>query len=529
MFRSLANLTAHKRSYCLDKFEDVTHIFSSKVNCEAAQLRTVIVEGETIETVVPEDNLDTENYSPSLDLLKDAGIISTIEDKPSVNRLLPPKKASLSSVVDKLAAKRAAEYLDNANDKVDIEDNNAQTDAVYMEPMSHSVKAQFQSYSTGFKYREIQALNNAVSLVVGPDGKSMEVTSKDQDRTKSPTNSEESKENMMDDDYDPNAPVDDNGNTVKYPCPECKKGFSKVGNVYKHLSNHHGKTKAEYTNLRQLIQDNAYVVDKADGVERPQKAALQNLALAIGLVNKQGVGMQKINKPPEKQVIKTEKDNTLADLQAPRRGRPPKTRNPDALQTDNVKNGNNDDDSDTEASFNPGSLSPEGQDHGGGGKGKKRKRTESSRTPITNAWRGGNFQCVLCDRSFGTPTFLMQHYVSPHFSRELRNEFGPHLGKKRCPQCKSSFDTETKLLMHLGCTHREVHKYLPSNAKDLMPGVRAPGSPAKVIKTPMRGPTPDLFQKFTANIVKSDGKPDKKSSPKSAGSLIPQLKDEFIS
>ena len=64
--RSLANLTAHKRSYCLDKFEDVTHIFSSKVNCEAAQLRTVIVEGETIETVVPEDNLDTENYSPSL-------------------------------------------------------------------------------------------------------------------------------------------------------------------------------------------------------------------------------------------------------------------------------------------------------------------------------------------------------------------------------------------------------------------------------------------------------------------------------
>ena len=40
--------------------------------------------------------------------------------------------------------------------------------------------------------------------------------------------------------------------------------------------------------------------------------------------------------------------------------------------------------------------------------------------PITNAWRGGQFQCVLCERSFGTPTFLMQHYVSPHFSRELR-------------------------------------------------------------------------------------------------------------
>ena len=42
--------------------------------------------------------------------------------------------------MDKLAAKRAAEYLNNANDKVNIEDNNAQTDAVYMEPMSHTIK-----------------------------------------------------------------------------------------------------------------------------------------------------------------------------------------------------------------------------------------------------------------------------------------------------------------------------------------------------------------------------------------------------
>ena len=33
---------------------------------EAAELRTVIVEGETVDTVVPEDNTDTENYSPSL-------------------------------------------------------------------------------------------------------------------------------------------------------------------------------------------------------------------------------------------------------------------------------------------------------------------------------------------------------------------------------------------------------------------------------------------------------------------------------
>ena len=165
-------------------------------------------------------------------------------------------------------------------------------------------------------------------MEVGDNGK--EMSGRDVDREKSPASSDESKENM-DEDFDPNAPVDDNGNTVKYPCPECKKGFSKVGNVYKHLSNHHGMGRDEYTRLRKEIQDNAYVVDKADGIEKPQKAAqaLQNLAMAIGLVNKQGVGLQKINKPIEKTAERKQEDNTLAELQAPRRGRPPKTKNPD--------------------------------------------------------------------------------------------------------------------------------------------------------------------------------------------------------
>jgi len=297
---------------------------------------------------------------------------------------------------------------------------------------------------------------------------------------------------------------------VKYPCPECKKGFSKIGNVYKHLSNTHGKRKEEYTKLRQEIQDSAYVVGKTDQEGKPQKNHLHNIALAIGLVNKNGVGMQKINDKP---------------LDQPRpRGRPPKKPALELSPTDSNDNG---DDSDTEVSFNPGSLSPEG---GGGQVRRKRKRGESARVPITSAWKAGNFQCVLCDRSFGTPTFLMQHYVSPHFSRELRNEFDHCLHKKKCPQCRSSFDTETKLLMHLGCTHREVHKYLPSNAKELMPGTR---TPTKIIKGPIRGPAPapDMFQKFASNLVKGGGKPDKKSSPKSGSpgsGSIPHLEDEFM-
>ena len=49
----------------------------------------------------------------------------------------------------------------------------------------------------------------------------------------------------------------------------------------------------------------------------------------------------------------------------------------------------------------------------------------------------------------------------------LFSEFQPCLPKKRCPQCKSTFDTETKLLMHLGCTHREVSS--PQTANTLLP------------------------------------------------------------
>lgn len=82
----------------------------------------------------------------------------------------------------------------------------------------------------------------------------------------------------------------------------------------------------------------------------------------------------------------------------------------------------------------------------------------------------------------------------------LFSEFGHCLAKKKCPTCHAKFDTETKLMMHIGCTHREVHKYLPEQAKDLMPGVRTAASPVKVVKALIRGPAPptnDLFQKFT--------------------------------
>eukprot|EP00092_Neocalanus_flemingeri_P039851 GFUD01043402.1.p1 GENE.GFUD01043402.1~~GFUD01043402.1.p1 ORF type:complete len:648 (-),score=155.03 GFUD01043402.1:902-2845(-) len=562
MFRSLANLTAHKRSYCIEHFEDVNHIFSSKKSSEAAQLQTVVIEAEPVETVIPEPSWDIENYAPSLDLLKDAGIISAIEEKPIINRLLPPRKANLTAVVDKLASKLDSEFYKTAEQKVATEKKLTKTDGICLEPMSQSSNAQFQSWTSGFEYKEVQTLKQPVIVAIAPTGKELPKGDMNGaiDRSKSPTTSEGSKENI-EEEFEKNTSIDDNGNTVRYPCPECKKGFAKVSNVYKHLATNHGKSKEEYTKMRKEIQDNAYIVEKADVKSRgphsnPEKLinndepapqyqfkksksekALQ-LALAIGLVNRNGVGMQKINK----QVEKIEKEEKVADVKADGRGRgrPPKKTTLDEMQArfeeeekleQNESNGQNGmgefEDSDSEVSFNPESISPEAEEHM---PNKKRKRIElvTKETPkAESTWRGGEFNCILCEKSFKTPTFLLQHYVSPHFKNELKNEFTDALVKKKCPTCKAGFDTETKLLMHLGATHREVQKYLPEHARNFKPVMR---SPAKS-KTPLRGPTPDPSQKLFANLAKGPMKsPEKKSPPKnSIATELPQLADEFMS
>ena len=71
-------------------------------------------------------------------MLKDAGIISTLEEKPLINRLLPPKKASLQSVVEKLSAKQ---YLEGASNKVGVEESNTATDALCLEDISQTNKS----------------------------------------------------------------------------------------------------------------------------------------------------------------------------------------------------------------------------------------------------------------------------------------------------------------------------------------------------------------------------------------------------
>ena len=89
--------------------------------------------------VFTEAGFELQEYSPSIELLKDAGILDEIEEKPLVNRLLPSNtnskhsQSKLSGIVKSLIAKRNAQDSDDATSQ-----------QVLLEPLTQSTRAVFQ-------------------------------------------------------------------------------------------------------------------------------------------------------------------------------------------------------------------------------------------------------------------------------------------------------------------------------------------------------------------------------------------------
>ena len=112
VFRSLANLIAHKRTFCKARYKDTHHVYRDK-NLDGGpppfsdDVQTIVIEAEPVECIAEEVKLD--NYAPSVELLKTSGILqdisNKISNKPAVNRLLPPGKPGLGQIVNKLKAK----------------------------------------------------------------------------------------------------------------------------------------------------------------------------------------------------------------------------------------------------------------------------------------------------------------------------------------------------------------------------------------------------------------------------------------
>ena len=104
---------AHKRNFCRTNFRERRHAPGPDGNfspdCPSAGSSVIVTADEPINTVIYDD-FDLMDYCPSLELMKDLGIIQEIENKPIVSNLKPAAKKSLDNVVQNLKAKVDASF-----------------------------------------------------------------------------------------------------------------------------------------------------------------------------------------------------------------------------------------------------------------------------------------------------------------------------------------------------------------------------------------------------------------------------------
>jgi hypothetical protein len=137
MFRSLANLISHKRSFCKSRQKNVQHIYQDGEDdiSTVKPDKIVVVQPEPIETVFPEAGFELQDYSPSIEFLKEAGIMAEIEEKPLIDSLLPSQhsRSKLDSIVKMMRAKQESKAPDH--------------DELLLEPLTQTSKAVFQVIS----------------------------------------------------------------------------------------------------------------------------------------------------------------------------------------------------------------------------------------------------------------------------------------------------------------------------------------------------------------------------------------------
>merc|ERR1711872_190213 len=254
MFRSLANLIAHKRSFCRNKYAEVDHIYTDKTGKDVSFSQKVYIENEKFETVVPDEVFDLDQYAPSFDLLNEAKILQEIKSVPIVDRLLPPKKASIEKVVDRLTTAKMAPVLPT-DSFTNPTTTTVKNEFMLLEPIIENTSAVFQTLGQ-FKtiandYRELKK-NNIETTVVAPSGIAMskgpllEYTN-----PASPCSPDSSKENK------------DVGMHWKYTCPICKKvTLVKMNQMFKHIERKHGKTREDAVRMKKIIRAGRKLIKK---------------------------------------------------------------------------------------------------------------------------------------------------------------------------------------------------------------------------------------------------------------------------
>jgi len=240
--------------------------------------------------VVEQEDLRLENYAPSLELLKTAGILQDISNKPLVNRLLPPGKTGLANIVNRLRAEqegRGESYYQHHQRSPAVAPAPASTQVVHLEPMYETDSGLMQSWrvsedgeTVGETYRawqeaeqdkqcyrvwpngHVTSSKETIKLVTGPTGQTFSV--------RVPVDAFASIDDIDSDD-------EDCGYT-KYPCPTCRKTYSKIMSVFQHMVKVHDISMQEAKAKRKMINNQSVFVEGrrhskkvSDNFSRPVK------------------------------------------------------------------------------------------------------------------------------------------------------------------------------------------------------------------------------------------------------------------
>lgn len=251
LFRSISNFISHKRTFCKNKSQKVLHHFNNPDQETADKL--VIVQPEPVETVFPEAGFELQDYSPSIELLKEAGIIDEIEERPLVNTLLPtnskPSQSKLSGIVKSLIAKRNAQ-----------ESEDATRHQVLLEPLKQSTRAVFQTYllgdqsakPMGQRYSELVKARRLGSAFIGPDNRIVDPGQSTRSFSPSMANfpTEFNEKKSFKSKPGPKRIKEDDG----YPCTKCNSSYSRLYKTINHLKKVHNLSETDVREERRKIK-----------------------------------------------------------------------------------------------------------------------------------------------------------------------------------------------------------------------------------------------------------------------------------
>jgi len=251
LFRSISNFISHKRTFCKNKSQKVLHHFNNPDQETADKL--VIVQPEPVETVFPEAGFELQDYSPSIELLQEAGILDEIEERPLVNTLLPPNskpsQSKLSGIVKSLIAKRNAQ-----------ESEDATRHQVLLEPLKQSTRAVFQTYllgdqsakPMGQRYSELVKARRLGSAFIGPDNTIVDPGQTTRSFSPSMANfpTEFNEKKSVKSKPGPKRIKEDDG----YPCTKCNSSYSRLYKTINHLKKVHNLSETDVREERQKIK-----------------------------------------------------------------------------------------------------------------------------------------------------------------------------------------------------------------------------------------------------------------------------------